>query len=78
MMRLLRSDVEEANRKYISAMDRARDNYQFFAHMSHELRTPFHGVMGCLDMLNESIDEMNPEEIKNVLQTAQSSGTHML
>lgn len=78
MMRLMQNDIEDTNRKYLSAIDRARDNYEFFAHMSHELRTPFHGVMGCLNILHDSMDEMSKEETMDILNTAISSGNHML
>lgn len=37
MMRLLQNDIEDTNKKYLNAIDRAKDNYEFFAHMSHEL-----------------------------------------
>ena len=46
--------------------------------MSHEIRTPFHGVMGCLNILDESRQEMRKEEVKDLIGTALSSGNHML
>jgi signal transduction histidine kinase len=36
----------------MNAIDRARDNYEFFAHMSHELRTPFHGGTSRYSTMN--------------------------
>jgi two-component system, chemotaxis family, sensor kinase Cph1 len=78
MMELLRNDVEDTNRKYLLAIDRARDNYEFFAHMSHELRTPFHGVMGCLNILKDSMEEMPKDDVKDMVNTALSSGHHMI
>ena len=78
IMSLLKTDIDEANQKYMNALDRAQDNYQFFAHMSHELRTPFHGVMGCLHILNDSFNEMSPEEVSDIVNTALTSGNHML
>jgi chemotaxis family two-component system sensor kinase Cph1 len=78
MMGLLRGDIQDANRKYLAAIDRARDNYEFFAHMSHELRTPFHGVMGCLSILHESIEDMPAAEVRDVVDTAIASGNHMI
>ena len=39
VMSILQSDIDQANKNYANALDRARDNYEFFAHMSHELRT---------------------------------------
>jgi light-regulated signal transduction histidine kinase (bacteriophytochrome) len=38
MLALLRGDMEKTNERYLTAMDRARDNFEFFAHMSHEVR----------------------------------------
>jgi len=46
--------------------------------MSHEIRTPFHGVMGCLNILDESRQEMKREEVKDLISTALSSGNHMM
>lgn len=78
MVALLKTDIEEANMRYFSAIDRAQDNSQFFAQLCHELRTPFHGVMGCLNILHDAVDKMSPEEIKELVSTAISSGNHML
>jgi two-component system, chemotaxis family, sensor kinase Cph1 len=77
-MTLLEDDIELSNQKYMAAVQRAQDNYEFFAHMSHELRTPFHGVMGCLSLLCESLNnELNPDSM-DLLHTALASGNHML
>lgn len=78
MMRLLQGDIEDTNRKYLNAINRARENYDFFARMSHELRTPFHGVMGCLSILRDSMDDLSMEEMKDLVATAISSGNHMI
>jgi light-regulated signal transduction histidine kinase (bacteriophytochrome) len=78
IMSLLKTDIDEANQKYMNALDRAQDNYEFFAHMSHELRTPFHGVMGCLNILNDSFMELSPKEVSDLVNTALASGNHML
>lgn len=78
MMKLLENDIQSTNQKYMNAIDRARDNYEFFAHMSHELRTPFHGVMGCLNILHDSMHDMTEAEVMDLLKTALSSGNHML
>jgi two-component system, chemotaxis family, sensor kinase Cph1 len=77
-MTLLEQEIKLSNQKYIAAIQRAQENYEFFAHMSHELRTPFHGVMGCLSLLNETIsDSLHPDSI-DLLNTAIASGNHML
>ena len=78
MMGLLRDDIDDSNRKYLQAIERARDNYAFFAHMSHELRTPFHGVMGCLSILKDSFEELPKEEVHTLINTALTSGQHMI
>jgi len=78
MVALLKTDIEEANMRYYSAIDRAQDNSHFFAQLCHELRTPFHGVMGCLNILHDAVDNMKPEEVKELVSTAISSGNHML
>ena len=76
-MKLLQTDIEDTNSKYLNAIDRADENYEFFAHMSHELRTPFHGVMGCLSILQESVFQIKESEVMDLLNTALSSGDHM-
>ena len=78
MMELLRNNIDDTNQKYMLAIESARDNYAFFAHMSHELRTPFHGVMGCLNILKDSFDDLSQEEVKILLETALTSGHHMI
>jgi chemotaxis family two-component system sensor kinase Cph1 len=78
MLNLLRSDLEDANIRHSTSINRAEDNSQFFAHMCHELRTPFHGVMGCLNLLHESIESMSPEEVKDLIKTALFSGNHLI
>jgi signal transduction histidine kinase len=84
MMVKLKLVITDTNKKYMAAIDGAKDNYEFFARMSHELqtpfelRTPFHGVMGCLDILDQSYDTMNIEDIRDIVWTARACGTHML
>lgn len=46
--------------------------------MCHELRTPFHGVMGCLNILHDAIDEMSSAEIKEMIRTSIETGNHMV
>ena len=46
--------------------------------MSHEIRTPFHGVMGCLTILEDAGPSMQKEEIKDLVDTALASGNHMI
>jgi two-component system, chemotaxis family, sensor kinase Cph1 len=77
-MMLLESDIQRGNRKYIAAIRRAQDNYEFFARMSHEIRTPFHGVMGCLSLLCESLSQDLHSEPLTLVNSAIASGNHML
>jgi chemotaxis family two-component system sensor kinase Cph1 len=77
MISLLKNDIDAANAKYFTAIEKVRDNCEFFAHMSHEIRTPFHGVMGCLNILNDA-KNMSPEEIQEMVNTALASGNHMI
>ncbi|CAB9512454.1 Phytochrome-like protein cph1 [Seminavis robusta] len=78
MATLLKNDIEEANIKYYNALARSEDNTLFFAQMSHELRTPFHGVMGCLNLMHDSFEAMSNEEIQDMINTALSTGNHMI
>lgn len=78
MMVTLKSRIEDANLKYYNAIGRAGENCEFFAQMSHELRTPFHGVMGCLNILHDTMTELSEEEVQDLVNTALSSGNHMI
>jgi len=69
MLKLLHENIEDSNRKYMDAISRARDNYEFFAQMSHELRTPFHGVLGCLNILHDSLSQLSEVEVMDLLKT---------
>lgn len=77
MISLLKNDIESANTKYFTAIEKVRDNCEFFAQMSHEIRTPFHGVMGCLNILHDA-KNMSPDEIQDMVNTALASGNHMI
>ena len=48
------------------------------AQMSHELRTPFHGVMGCLNIMHDSYEDMSNEDVQDMINTALSTGNHMI
>lgn len=45
----------------------------FFASMSHELRTPFHGVMGCVKVIEDNL-----KEAVEMTRVAQRSGQSMI
>ena len=46
--------------------------------MCHELRTPFAGVMGCLNILHDAMEEMSSAEIKDMIKTSIETGNHMV
>jgi signal transduction histidine kinase len=50
----------------------------FLANMSHELRTPLNVIIGYCEMIDESAEEMSPEEIRADLGRAISSARHLL
>jgi signal transduction histidine kinase/ActR/RegA family two-component response regulator len=71
--------LEHLNRQLLKAKDAAeaadRAKTHFLANMSHELRTPFNGMLGMMDMLNESsLDTAQREQ----LQMARQSAEHLL
>jgi signal transduction histidine kinase/DNA-binding NarL/FixJ family response regulator len=47
----------------------------FLANMSHEIRTPFQGLLGMLNLLDESV--LNRQQ-RDYLQTARDSALHLL
>lgn len=64
--------IEEAR---VSAENASREKGDFLAMMSHELRTPMNGVMGMLELLQDT--PMN-EDQREFLQTARRSGEHLM
>lgn len=52
-------------------LERARAmKNDFFAKASHELRTPVHGILGLVEMLEESASEKQREYLKALMQVA--------
>lgn len=56
-----------------SLQEERADDKIFFASMSHELRTPFHGVMGCIKIIEENLAEAT-----ETVRVAQMSGETMI
>lgn len=75
----LKNGINEVNDECANAM-RAANDRDVFATMSHELRTPFHGVLGCVqaieDNLLETMERMT--ESIDLTRTSRKSGQSML
>ncbi len=65
-------DLEKAKSRAESA---SMAKSQFLANMSHELRTPLHGMLGCLQLLE---NEQPTTECRELVQTAKQSGNALL
>ncbi|BBC22385.1 PAS domain S-box protein [Pseudanabaena sp. ABRG5-3] len=51
---------------------------EFLANMSHELRTPLNAILGITEGLAEEVFGILNDQQKNVLQTIERSGNHLL
>lgn len=69
----LKGSLAQSNDECAKALIAAKENRDFFAAMSHELRTPFHGVMGCIQAIEE-----NMVEAMDMTRSACKSGGSML
>jgi len=56
----------------------ARLKDQFLANMSHELRTPLNAILGLSEGLYDEVFGSLTESQKSLIQTINSSGTHLL
>jgi len=74
-----RQALEGLNAELVVAKEQAdrahRAGRQFLANMSHELRTPFNGLLGMMDVLEDS--PLDPQQ-HELLQTARRSAQHLM
>ncbi len=64
-----------ANQELLQAT-RLKD--EFLANMSHELRTPLNAILGITEGLMEEVFGGLNQQQKNILQTVENSGNHLL
>ncbi|MFZ6031863.1 MAG: sensor histidine kinase [Melioribacter sp.] len=46
---------------------------KFISLIAHDLKSPFQGLLGIFDIISETFDELNPEELRRYLGYAKSS-----
>ncbi|HEU5283604.1 MAG TPA: ATP-binding protein [Burkholderiales bacterium] len=56
----------------------SRHKSQFLANMSHELRTPLNAILGYIELILDGIFGEVPDDIRDSLERAQTSGHHLL
>ena len=69
------TDISERNRALAEARAASRAKSDFVANMSHEIRTPLNGVIGMLELLE---DTALSDEQRSLVRTAVSSGDALL
>ncbi len=69
------TDISERNRALAEARAASRAKSDFVANMSHEIRTPLNGVIGMLELLE---DTPLSDEQRSLVTTAVSSGDALL
>ncbi len=81
---LKRRDIELA--RLVGELEVARDQAlrasqaksEFLANMSHELRTPLNAIIGYSQLLQDDLEDMNPDEVQPDLKRIESAGQHLL
>jgi len=74
-LKLAEAKLQQTNQELIR-MTRLKD--QFLANMSHELRTPLNAILGLSEALYDEVFGSLTQRQKNMMQTINSSGTHLL
>ncbi len=62
--------LEEENKELREELN-AKD--KFISVIAHDLKSPFQGLLGIFDIISETFDELNPEELRRYLGYAKSS-----
>jgi signal transduction histidine kinase len=62
--------LKEENRELREELN-AKD--KFISLIAHDLKSPFQGLLGIFDIISETFDELNPEELRRYLGYAKSS-----
>lgn len=81
IMRDVTSELE-SRRALEEARDRAvwagQARNAFLANMSHELRTPLNAIIGYAELLQEELEELEPQEMAPDLEKIHGAGVHLL
>ena len=64
-----------ANEQRDNAISAANAKAEFLANMSHEIRTPLNGILGFVDLLDETITDKKSKEYLNIIN---SSSHHLM
>ena len=74
--------IEKSDQELTIAKDVAEKSNlaksQFIANMSHELRTPLNAIIGYSDMLQDELEDAEPDEIATDLVKINAAGRHLL
>ena len=70
---LIYAEIMKRERNRMQAINQERSD--FFARMSHDMRTPMNGILGMLELTDQTSDL---EEIRNNTRKAKLSGNYML